>query len=130
MTRHLTDETKDMSTLLALIRTIDAEKRTHFAELRTGIGILTVPMSLVTILIATSDYYAIESVLLFAAVFLIGIVALSFLGAYIVIQSLKKIREDERLRKSCKDVAYLVEEYNSRWFSIEHKVETADSVPS
>ena len=55
MRRNLADETKDMSTLLALIRTIDAEKRTHLAELRTGIGILAIPMALVTILIATFD---------------------------------------------------------------------------
>ena len=113
MTGHLTDETKDVATMLALIRTIDAEKRTHLAELRTGIGILTIPMALLTILIATSDYYVIESVLLFALVFVIGIVALSSVGAYIVIHSLKKIREDERLRRSCKDVACLLEEYNS-----------------
>jgi hypothetical protein len=70
-------------------------------------------MALLTILIATSEFYAIESVLLFALVFVVGVGALSSLGVYIVIHSLKKIREDERLRRSCKDVACLLEEYNS-----------------
>lgn len=107
------DETKDVSTLLAFIRTIDAEKRTHLAELRTGIGILTIPMALLTILITTSEFYVIESVFLLAIGLAIGIVVLSSIGLYLVIRSLKKIRVDERLRNSCKDVSCLLEEYNN-----------------
>lgn len=109
----MTDETKDVATMLALIRTIDAEKRTHLAELRTGIGILTIPMALLTILITTSDFYAIESVLSFVLGLVIGIVLLSCVGMYLVIRSLRKIRVDEKLRRSCRDVACLLEDYNN-----------------
>jgi len=91
----LSKDPQDLRTALALIRTIDAEKRTHLAELRTGIGILTIPMSLLTILIATSNYYSIDSVLSFIAGLVIGIVALSVVGAYLVIRALQKIKANE-----------------------------------
>ena len=103
----------EMRTSLALIRTIDAEKRTHLAELRTGIGILTIPMSLLTILIATSNYYSIDSVLSFVFGLVIGIIALFSVGAYLVIKALQKIKANEKLRDSCKDVSGLIDEYQN-----------------
>jgi len=103
----------EMRTTLALIRTIDAEKRTHLAELRTGIGILTIPMSLLTILIATSNYYSIDSVLSFIVGLVIGIIALASVGAYLVIRALQKIRKNEKLRGSCKDISCLLDEHQN-----------------
>ena len=103
----------EIRTSLALIRTIDAEKRTHLAELRTGIVILTIPMSLLTILIATSNYYSVNSVLSFIMGLVIGIVALASIGAYLVIRSLQKIRATEKLRDSYKDVWCLIEEHQN-----------------
>lgn len=100
-------------TSLALIRTIDAEKRTHLAELRTGIGILTIPMSLLTILIATSNYYSVDTVLSFIVGLIIGIIALAVVGAYLVIQSLQKIKATEKLRDSCEDIACLLEKHQN-----------------
>ncbi|TFG28757.1 hypothetical protein EU528_10745 [Candidatus Thorarchaeota archaeon] len=106
-----THHQSEMRTSLALIRTIDAEKRTHLAELRTGIGILTIPMSLLTILIATSNYYSVDSVLSFIVGIVIGIVALASVGSYLVIQALQKIKKTEKLRDSCKDITCLLEEH-------------------
>ena len=83
---------------LAVIRTIEAEKRTHLAELRTGIGILTIPFSLTTILIATSNYYEIESVLYFISGLIIGIIVLAIVGGYLVIKALRKIRLADKMR--------------------------------
>jgi len=109
----LSKEPQDLKTALALIRTIDAEKRTHLAELRTGIGILTIPMSLLTILIATSSYYSIDAAFSFIIGLLIGIIALSSIGGYLVIKSLQKLRATEELRHSYKDVACLLEDYQN-----------------
>lgn len=103
----------NIRTTLALIRTIDSEKRTHLAELRTGIGILTVPLSLLTILIATSNYYSIDSALSFIIGLVIGIIALASVGSYLVIQALQKIRKNENLRASCKDISCLLEEHQN-----------------
>ena len=103
----------NMMTSLAIIRTLDAEKRTHLAELRTGIGILTIPMSLLTILIATSNFYSVDSVLTFVFGLVIGIIALASIGAYLVIRSLQKMKATEKLRHRSKDVSYLLEEHQN-----------------
>ncbi len=96
---------------LALIRTIEAEKRTHLAELRTGIGILTIPMSLLTILIATSNYYDIAEVFSFIFGLVIGIIALAFIGAFLVYWSLKNLRKEYSLRnRVCIDTGLLADD--------------------
>ena len=107
-----------MTTALAIIRTIDAERRTHLAELRTGIGILTIPMSLLTILIATSEYYSVGPVLSLVIVVVAGIIVLSVIGAYLVILAFKKLRNTEKLRVKCRDVACIIEEYENSSQSI------------
>jgi uncharacterized membrane protein YidH (DUF202 family) len=91
-------DSKDLRMTLSVIRTLEAEKRTHLAELRTGIGILTIPFSLTTILIATSNYYEIESVLYLITGLVIGILVLVVVGGYLVIRSLQRIRETDRMR--------------------------------
>jgi len=103
----------NLRTALAFIRTIDAEKRTHLAELRTGIGILTIPMSLLTILIATSNYYSVEQVLGYIIGLTIGIVMLFLVGSHLVVSALRRIRSDDRLRLKCDDLSYLVSEFNN-----------------
>jgi len=103
----------NLRTSLAFIRTIDAEKRTHLAELRTGIGILTIPMSLLTILIATSSYYSISEVLPIITGLVIGIVILLLIGAHLVFSSLRNIRGDNRLRAACDNLSYLVAKFNN-----------------
>ena len=98
---------------MAFIRTIDAEKRTHLAELRTGIGILTIPMSLLTILIATSNYYSVEEVFGYVAALTICIVLLFLVGGHLVFYSLRRIRSDDRLRLKCDDLSSLVSDFNN-----------------
>ncbi|MFW9955942.1 MAG: hypothetical protein ACFFD3_15445 [Candidatus Thorarchaeota archaeon] len=102
-------EKGDLTTTLAVIRTIEAEKRTHLAELRTGIGILTIPLSLLTILIATSQYYLIEEVLIFIVSLAIGIVCLAIVGTYLVIDALRDLRKNANLRRlACVDTESLL----------------------
>ncbi|MFQ5831341.1 MAG: hypothetical protein ACE5H4_01400 [Candidatus Thorarchaeota archaeon] len=91
-------ELLDLTTALAIIRTIEAEKRTHLAELRTGIGILTIPLSLLAILVATSSYYSMIEVMGFIIGLSIGILVLAIVGMYLVIRSLTRLRSDERLK--------------------------------
>jgi uncharacterized membrane protein YidH (DUF202 family) len=99
----------NLTTTLAVIRTIEAEKRTHLAELRTGIGILTIPMSLLTILTATSEYYMIQDVLAYIVGLVIGIICLSVVGTYLVADSLRDLRRDTRLRRdACVDTESLL----------------------
>ncbi|MHA1654698.1 MAG: hypothetical protein ACTSYX_10290 [Candidatus Thorarchaeota archaeon] len=97
---ELARSTSDIRTTLALIRTIEAEKRTYLAELRTGIGVLTVPMSLVTILVATSRYYDVMVVLPYVIGLAAGVVALVLVGGYLVVRSLSRLRLTERLKET------------------------------
>ena len=90
---------KDLNMTLAVIRTLDAEKRTHLAGLRTGIGILTIPFSLLTILIATSNYYSVNEVIGYVLVLIFGIIFLSSIGSYLVLRNLLRIRSTDRLRR-------------------------------
>jgi uncharacterized membrane protein YidH (DUF202 family) len=113
---HELDESTNQSTIrtsLAFIRTIDAEKRTHLSELRTGIGILTIPMSLLAILVATSSYYSINQVLPFITGLAIGIVLLLLIGGYLVYSSMKRIRGDTHLRSKCDDLSGLFSVFNN-----------------
>ena len=103
----------NIRTSLAFIRTIDAEKRTHLAELRTGIGILTIPMSLLAILIATSNYYSVYQVLGYIVSLIVCIILLFLIGGHLVFNSLRRIRGDDRLRLKCDDLACLVSDFNN-----------------
>ena len=105
-------EQSNIRTSLAFIRTIDAEKRTHLAELRTGIGITSIPMGLLTILIATSNNYSIGQVLGYMSLLIIAIVLLFLIGGHLVFSSLKRLRGDADLRSRCEDLSGLVSEFN------------------
>lgn len=107
-------ESGDLRTSLAVIRTIEAEKRTHLAELRTGIVILTIPMSLLTILIATSEYYMVNQVLTFVVGLVFGIICLSVVGSYLVVSAFRKLRECNYLRDdSCDDTDELLKNHEN-----------------
>ncbi|TXT57022.1 MAG: hypothetical protein BAJATHORv1_20620 [Candidatus Thorarchaeota archaeon] len=108
----LARESRDLKTTLAIIRTIEAEKRTHLAELRTGIGIMTIPLSLLTILIATSNYYNVYDVIGFVIALVIGIVALLVIGITLVRRAFYRIRRSDLDRdKACLTTSCVVEEY-------------------
>ncbi len=106
--------TKDPSLILAAIRTIEAEKRTHLSELRTGIGILTIPLSLLTILVATSNYYSVQDVFIFIVGLIIGIILLAVVGSFLVIKSLQRLRTDHSLRReTCNDTGEFLRDLSS-----------------
>lgn len=79
------------------IQLILAEKRTTLAVMRTGIGVFTLPLSVITVLIATSRYYdVLETYHLLVP--LLGIcVGLVVLGIYLVHRSVRRIRKQDVL---------------------------------
>lgn len=74
-----------------------AEKRTSLAVMRTGIAVLVLPMSVMSVLIATSKYYDIVHVLHLMIPLGILIFALIVLGAYLIINSIIRIRHYDQL---------------------------------
>ena len=74
-----------------------AEKRTALATVRTAIAVLALPLSIASVLIATSRLYNVEHVLyLLIPVSLINAL-LVILGMYLVIKSLIRLRHYEEM---------------------------------
>ncbi len=79
-----------------------AEKRTSLAVMRTGIAVLALPMSVTSLLIATSKYYTILNVLHFL-IPLFGInTALVVLGIYLIRRSIVRMRAYDRMIENIK----------------------------
>ena len=74
-----------------------AEKRTSLAALRTGIAVFVLPLSVLSVLIATSRYYDVTRVLPFIIPLLLLSGALVILASYLIIRSLMKMRHQDRL---------------------------------
>lgn len=94
---------KNESVSISRIQLVLAEKRTTLAVMRTGIGVFTLPLSVVTVLVATSRYYDVleTSHLLIP---LLGVCAgLIVLGIYLVHRSVRRIRKQDVLINRIKE---------------------------
>jgi hypothetical protein len=81
------------SLLINQVQLLLAEKRTSLATLRTGITVFVLPLSVLTILVSTSNYYNVFEVPYFLLP-LIGIcIFLVVLGIYLIMRAIKNIRE-------------------------------------
>ncbi len=79
-----------------------SEKRTALSGLRTGIAVFALPLSVLSVLIATSRYYDVLQVMhLLAPLFALcaGLVAL---GSYLVIHAIRRIHHYDRLIRELK----------------------------
>ena len=74
-----------------------SEKRTSLAVMRTGIAILALPLSVFSVLIATSDWYNPAEVWpLLALVTLINLLLIAF-AVYLIVRSLRRMRRYDQL---------------------------------
>ena len=81
------------------IQVVLAEKRTALAALRTGIAVFALPLSVLSVLIATSRYYSIGKVVPLLVPLLILNLGLVVLGAWLIYHSLQRIhRYDHSIR--------------------------------
>ncbi len=88
----VTDDHEDLSSsstnidgiVINEVQLLLAEKRTSLATMRTGIAVFTLPLSVLSILIATSRYYDISQVMPLLLPLLVISTALVFLGGYLV----------------------------------------------
>ncbi len=75
-----------------------SEKRTSLSALRTGIGLVTIPLSILSFLVATSRSYDLENVLYLLAPLWAACVVLFVLGMHIVMRAMFRIRRfDSRI---------------------------------
>ncbi|MFQ6086393.1 MAG: hypothetical protein ACE5OY_09105 [Candidatus Bathyarchaeia archaeon] len=93
---------EDYLVSLSEIQTLNSEKRTRLSELRTGIAVATVPLSIFTVLIATSRFYQFEDILAIVTLLAILCGILLILGFYYIIRSFLGIRTIEKRLKQTK----------------------------
>ena len=85
------------SLIIGEVQLILAEKRTSLAALRTGIAVFALPLSVLSVLVATSKYYEFLQVMPLIVPLLILCVALIILGSYLVIRSIMRIRHQDKI---------------------------------
>ncbi len=78
--------------LVSEIQLLLAEKRTSLASMRTGIAVFALPLSVLSVLIATSGYYDIANVLYLFIPLLLLCLGLVVLGVYLTHRSVRRIR--------------------------------------
>jgi hypothetical protein len=79
------------------IQVLLAEKRTALSSLRTGIAVFALPLSVLSVLIATSRYYNIATVMPFLAPLLLLNLGLVVLGSWLIYHSIRRIHRYDRL---------------------------------
>ncbi|MHC4943006.1 MAG: DUF202 domain-containing protein [Planctomycetota bacterium] len=75
------------------IQLILAEKRTSLAVMRTGIAVFVLPLTVLSILIATSKYYDLHQVIPLLVPLFLLCAALVVLGTYLTHRAVQKIRK-------------------------------------
>ena len=79
------------------IQLILSEKRTSLSIMRTGIAVFALPLSVLSILIATSKYYDVTHVLHLFIPLLAMCIGLVSLGFYLIFRAIAKIRHYDRI---------------------------------
>jgi len=79
------------------VQLILAEKRTSLSTLRTGITVFVLPLSVLSVLIATSKYYDVLQVVHLIVPLLIICAALVVLGSYLIVRAIMRIRHHDQL---------------------------------
>jgi uncharacterized membrane protein YidH (DUF202 family) len=96
-----TDEPPKLDNLiLGEIQVLLAEKRTALSALRTGIAIFALPLSVLSVLIATSRYYNFGKVMPLLVPLLLLNLGLVVLGSWLIYHSIHRLhRFDHRIRE-------------------------------
>src|SRR5205809_8132100 len=88
------------SLILGEIQVLLSEKRTALSTLRTGIAVFALPLSVLSVLIATSRNYSLSRVMPLLIPLLILNMGLVVLGTWLIYNSLRRVRHyDHVIRK-------------------------------
>jgi uncharacterized membrane protein YidH (DUF202 family) len=91
------DETPQLDNLiLGEIQVLLSEKRTALASLRTGIAVFALPLSVLSVLIATSRYYNMGTVMPLLVPLLLLNLGLIVLGSWLIYHSICRLHHYDR----------------------------------
>src|SRR6516165_7800461 len=97
--------------IFAAVQLILAEKRTSLASLRTGIAVFALPLSVLSLLVATSKYYELGRIIGFLLPLLALSAGLALLGAFLVARSLIHIHHHDQMIRTLKQKHSAIAEY-------------------
>ncbi len=92
----VTDKDLD-SEILAEVQLLLAEKRTSLSALRLGIAIFAFPLSVLSVLIATSKNYHVSEVMGLIIIVLLINLGLVILAVYLIVRALRRIRHYDHM---------------------------------
>ena len=99
--------------ILSEIQVLLAEKRTALASLRTGIAVFALPLSVLSVLIATSRYYNVMSVMPLLVPLLLLNICLVVLGSWLIYHAIHRLHHYDRviqnLRQKYRSIAEFVD---------------------
>jgi hypothetical protein len=90
-------EDEPESIIIGEVQLILAEKRTSLAAMRTGIAVFALPLSVLSVLIATSKYYDFGHVIHLVVPLLVLNAGLVLLGSYLIIRAMIRIHRHDTL---------------------------------
>ncbi|MEY2486909.1 MAG: hypothetical protein QOH39_2557 [Verrucomicrobiota bacterium] len=93
------------------IQVLLAEKRTALSSLRTGIAIFALPLSVLSVLIATSHYYNFATVMPLLIPLLLLNLGLVVLGSWLIYHSICRLHHYDRLIRALTKKYKSLEEY-------------------
>jgi len=100
MTMEADESPKLDNLILGEIQVLLSEKRTALSSLRTGIAIFALPLSVLSVLIATSRYYSFGKVMPLLVPLLLLNLGLVVLGSWLIYHSIHRLRRyDHRIRE-------------------------------
>ena len=79
-----------------------AEKRTALSTMRTGIAVFAFPLSVLSVLIATSKSYDVHAVMHWLVPLVLLNLGLTVLGVYLITRAVVRIRRYDRLLDALK----------------------------
>jgi uncharacterized membrane protein YidH (DUF202 family) len=79
-----------------------AEKRTSLSTMRTGIAVFVFPLSVLSVLIATSKSYELHEVMLWLVLLVLLNLGLVALGIYLIMRAVIRIHHYDRLMDKLK----------------------------
>jgi len=104
MTKHMKPDQKEGidNLIFGEIQLLLAEKRTALSALRAGIAVFALPLSVLSVLVATSKNYQPTHVLEFLIPLVLLNAALIILGCYLIFHSILRLRHYDRTIKELK----------------------------
>jgi len=84
------------SLIINEVQLLLAEKRTSLTTMRTGIAVLILPLSVMSLLIATSKYYDVVHVMPLIVPVIALCAALTLLGSYLIIRAIIRLRHHDQ----------------------------------